>query len=314
MFDVSGPGALDYLQYHDGQQLQRGRRPVGLHAAARLPTAGSAATSRSCASATTHFRVVTGAFDGPRDEHWFRKHLPDRRLGHVRRPHVRVRHDRRVGAERARDLVESITDEPTSPTTRVPLRHDARGAVRLHAGPPLPHLLRGRARLGDLRPDGERLGGVGRLVARPARSSASSPSAPACTAPPVGSRRATASWAPSSSSEYNPVEAGLARPKVKSADFIGKEAYLAAREEEPAAILCTLTVEDHVASRDGIDRYMTGSEPILTLDGERIVDAKGRPSVRHVGWRRAVGRQVPAAGVPPARARRRRHRARRSCT
>ena len=31
-------------------------------------------------------------------------------------------------------------------------------------------------------------------------------------------------------SEYNPVEAGLARPKVKSADFIGKDAYLAARD------------------------------------------------------------------------------------
>ena len=34
-------------------------------------------------------------------------------------------------------------------------------------------------------------------------------------------------------SEYNPVEAGLARPKVKSADFIGKAAYLAAREAGP---------------------------------------------------------------------------------
>ena len=30
-------------------------------------------------------------------------------------------------------------------------------------------------------------------------------------------------------SEYDPVEAGLARPKVKAADFIGKDAYLAAR-------------------------------------------------------------------------------------
>ena len=37
-------------------------------------------------------------------------------------------------------------------------------------------------------------------------------------------------------SEYNPVEAGLARPKVKAADFIGKEAYLAARENGPDAI------------------------------------------------------------------------------
>ena len=24
-----------------------------------------------------HFRVITGAFDGGRDEYWFRQHLPD---------------------------------------------------------------------------------------------------------------------------------------------------------------------------------------------------------------------------------------------
>ena len=43
-------------------------------------------------------------------------------------------------------------------------------------------------------------------------------------------------------SEYNPVEAGLARPRVKAANFIGKEAYLEARKAKPAAVLCTLTV------------------------------------------------------------------------
>jgi glycine cleavage system aminomethyltransferase T len=44
-------------------------------------------------------------------------------------------------------------------------------------------------------------------------------------------------------SEYNPVEAGLDRPRIKSADFIGKDAYLKARDTQPAAILCTLTME-----------------------------------------------------------------------
>ena len=33
--------------------------------------------------------------------------------------------------------------------------------------------------------------------------------------------------------EYNPVEAGMARPKVKPEPFIGKEAYLAARAARP---------------------------------------------------------------------------------
>ena len=65
-------------------------------------------------------------------------------------------------------------------------------------------------------------------------------------------------------SEYNPVEAGLARPKVKAADFIGKEAYLAAREAGPAAVMCTLAIEDLTDSQ-GRKRYIQGGNaPILT--------------------------------------------------
>ena len=35
---------------------------------------------------------------------------------------------------------------------------------------------------------------------------------------------------------------------MKEADFVGKEAHLRQREEEPAAVLCTLTVDDHTSS------------------------------------------------------------------
>jgi glycine cleavage system aminomethyltransferase T len=99
--------------------------------------------------------------------------------------------------------------------------------------------------------------------------------------------------------EYNPVEAGLARPKVKKADFIGKAAYLKAREAEPAAILCTLTVEDHM-SKAGVKRYMNGREPILTTDGERIVDSKGRGSyVTSAGAGPSVGKLLLLAYLPP---------------
>ena len=78
-------------------------------------------------------------------------------------------------------------------------------------------------------------------------------------------------------SEYTPVEAGLARPKVKKHDFIGKAAYLKARADGPAAILCTLTVDDHT-SASGVKRYMQGREPILTPEGEVIMDSHGRRS------------------------------------
>ncbi|HLU31403.1 MAG TPA: glycine cleavage T C-terminal barrel domain-containing protein, partial [Acidimicrobiia bacterium] len=100
-------------------------------------------------------------------------------------------------------------------------------------------------------------------------------------------------------SEYNPVEAGLDRPRVKSVDFIGKEAYLEAREAGPAARLCTFTVDDHTSPRDGIARYMTGGEPILTTDGERIVDSKGRPSyVTSAGAGPSLGKYLLMGYLP----------------
>jgi glycine cleavage system aminomethyltransferase T len=103
-------------------------------------------------------------------------------------------------------------------------------------------------------------------------------------------------------SEYNPVEAGLALPRVKAADFVGKQAYLAARESGPAATLCTLTVDDHTSSA-GIPRYPQGGEPILTLDGERIVDRKGRGSyVTSAGSAPSLGAYLLMVYLPPEHA------------
>ena len=104
-------------------------------------------------------------------------------------------------------------------------------------------------------------------------------------------------------SEYNPVEAGLARPRVKAADFIGKEAYLAAREAGPAAVMCTLTVDDNTDSQ-GRRRYMQGgNEPILTKDGERIVDAHGRVSrVTTAGGGPSVAKHMLLGYLPPEHA------------
>ena len=101
-------------------------------------------------------------------------------------------------------------------------------------------------------------------------------------------------------SEYNPVEAGLARPRVKSADFIGKAAYLQARAEPPAATLCTLTVDDH-GSATGIKRYPSGgNEPILTMAGERLVDGRGRVSrVTSAGAGPSLGKYLLLGYLPP---------------
>ena len=98
--------------------------------------------------------------------------------------------------------------------------------------------------------------------------------------------------------DYNLVEAGMARPTVKKDDFIGRDAYLRQRDEEPVALLCTLTVDDHRSST-GTLRYMLGGEPILTLDAKRIVDAKGRPSyVTSAGTGPSVAKHILLAYLP----------------
>ena len=100
-------------------------------------------------------------------------------------------------------------------------------------------------------------------------------------------------------SEYNPVEAGLARPKVKSAEFIGKEAYLAAREAGAEVRCVSLTVEDNTDSQ-GRKRWMFGgNEPILDMDGNRIVDSHGRASrVTTAGYGPSVGKVICMGYVP----------------
>jgi glycine cleavage system aminomethyltransferase T/glycine/D-amino acid oxidase-like deaminating enzyme len=102
--------------------------------------------------------------------------------------------------------------------------------------------------------------------------------------------------------DFDLVEAGMARPTVKEADFVGKEAYLEQRSREPAVVLCTLTVDDHTSS-SGVRRYMLGREPVLTRDGRPLVDAKGRRSyVTSAGAGPSVGKHLLMAYLPPAEA------------
>jgi glycine cleavage system aminomethyltransferase T len=103
-------------------------------------------------------------------------------------------------------------------------------------------------------------------------------------------------------SEYNVVEAGMAGARVKDEDFVGREAHLRHREEEPATILCTLTVDDHT-SASGVRRYMLGGEPILARDGAALIDRHGRRSfVTSAGAGPSIGRHILMSYLPPERA------------
>jgi glycine cleavage system aminomethyltransferase T/glycine/D-amino acid oxidase-like deaminating enzyme len=99
-------------------------------------------------------------------------------------------------------------------------------------------------------------------------------------------------------SEYTVVEAGMQRPKVKEEAFVGKEAHLRHREEEPVAVLCTLTVDDHVSS-SGVERYPLGREPITLRDGSPLTDRKGRRSyVTSAGAGPSLGKHILLAYLP----------------
>ncbi len=77
--------------------------------------------------------------------------------------------------------------------------------------------------------------------------------------------------------EYTAIEAAIQRPLVKEADFHGKAAHLAQREEDPCAILCTMTLDDLNVS--GNTRYPVGISPIIDpATGEVPIDSKGRRS------------------------------------
>jgi glycine cleavage system aminomethyltransferase T/glycine/D-amino acid oxidase-like deaminating enzyme len=98
--------------------------------------------------------------------------------------------------------------------------------------------------------------------------------------------------------DRNLVEAGMARPRVKDAAFIGKDAYLAQREAGPANLLCTLAVEDNT-SASGVKRYMLGKEPICRPDGSALADRNGRRSfVTTAATGVSVGKHLLMAYLP----------------
>ncbi|MGB5838802.1 MAG: glycine cleavage T C-terminal barrel domain-containing protein, partial [Brucella anthropi] len=100
--------------------------------------------------------------------------------------------------------------------------------------------------------------------------------------------------------EYNLLEADLARPKVKEADFRGKAKHVEyrAREHQPA-MLCTLVITDNVDSK-GVARYPVGIMPVQDLDtGETLIDELGRRSfTTSVAYGPTIGKNIALAYLP----------------
>ncbi|MFQ5522203.1 MAG: FAD-dependent oxidoreductase [Acidimicrobiia bacterium] len=299
IFDVSGPGAVDYMEK---MTVNKCDQPVGRSVYTPLLTeqGGFKADLTLMRIAHDRFRVISGGFDGPRDSHWFRRHLPSD--GSVTFEDI-TSNICTVGlwGPKAADVMAKVTSDDVSDEGlpygwtkeitigSVPVRLLRISYVGEFGWEVYTDMDRGLELWETLWQAGQEFGIV-----------------------PVGAgvygtsgrlEKGYRLMGAELESEYNPVEAGLARPRVKAAEFIGKKAYLKAREEDPAAILCTLTIEDHTSAA-GIPRYPTGgNEPILTLDGERIVDAKGRVSrVTSAGSGPSVGKFLLLGYLPPEHA------------
>ncbi len=295
IFDVSGPGVVPYLER---LTVNRCDRPVGrgIYTPLLTPDGGVRADLTIQRLADDRFRIVTGVFDGARDEVWFRRHLPaDGSVQLENRSPALCTLG--VWGPDAGALLSTITDTPLTqaafpygtlqdaiiggmPTTMLRISYVGENGWEIYA--PMPQGTRlwdavfeaGGAF--DARPVGLGVyGTTGRL------------------------EKGYALMGADLGSEYSPVEAGLARGGVKEADFIGKPAYLRARAEGPAAKLCTLTMDSHIAA-SGTARFPTGgNEPILTPDGARIVDARGRESrVTSAGMGPSVGQYILLAYLP----------------
>lgn len=100
--------------------------------------------------------------------------------------------------------------------------------------------------------------------------------------------------------EYTLLEADLARPKVKDADFIGKAAYLEQRaKDHQTALLCSLVITDNKDSK-GVLRYPVGILPIMDpTSGETLMDAEGRLSfTTSIAYGPTLGKNIALGYLP----------------
>jgi glycine cleavage system aminomethyltransferase T len=294
IFDVIGPRAIDFVQrmvvasmdVPDGRVVYT---PM-LNAAGGIEADITIMRLRPDV-----FRIVTGGGSGMRDKKWLTDHLPadgSAQLHDVTSAVCTLG----VWGPRARDVLGTITSDDLSneafrfPTCRTielgPLQVLAsRISYMGELGWELHLPMEQGARLWDLvweagQPHGLVPVGIGAYS---------------------GTARLEKSYRAHGNEldlEHDLVEAGMARPTVKDAEFVGRDAYLRQRGEEPCRVLCTLRLDDPT-SATGVKRYMMGREPVLTSDGAPISDVQGRRSyVTSAGSGPSVGVHLMMSYLP----------------
>jgi glycine cleavage system aminomethyltransferase T/glycine/D-amino acid oxidase-like deaminating enzyme len=298
IFDVTGPGALATVQRVAMRQMDVAVGRV-VYTPVLTPSGGFRSDLTIMRLDDETFRVVTGGLHGRADLKWFADHLPEDGSAQV--------HDLTsawctlgLWGPRARDILASVTSADVSnegfPFARCrTIEVDSLRALASRIsyvgdlGWELYVPIEQGARLWDIiweagQPHGVVPAGIG-VYGTTGRI-----------------EKCYRAFGFELDGEYDVVEAGMAWGKVKDQDFVGREAHVRHREQDPAAILCTLTVDDHRSS-SGVERYMLGGEPIVTRDGAPLVDRKGRRSfVTTAGAGPSVGKHILMSYLPPEHA------------
>jgi glycine cleavage system aminomethyltransferase T len=293
IFDITGPGALASVQQTCVAQCDVAVGKV-IYTPVLDPKGGFLSDLTVMRLGDDHFRVVTGGAHGMADRKTFSDNLTDARLTD------RTDEISTVGlwGPKARDILASLTGDDVS--------GDGFGMLSCREidvkGVDAPVLASRISYVGEL----------GWELYVPFESAASLWDALLTAggehgAVPVGIgvygttgriEKGYRAYGAELDAERSITDAGMQRPKVKAADFVGKEAYLAQREAGPKSVLCTLTVEDHT-SASGVKRYMLGGEPIVKRDGSLLTDGHGlHPYVTSAGSAPSLGKHVLLAYLP----------------
>ena len=295
VFDVVGPGALESVQRVAMRQMDVKVGRV-VYTPVLTPRGGFRSDLTIMRLGDQHFRVVTGGAHGMADLKWFSDHASDAQVVDLTSSWCTLG----LWGPRARDILASTTGDDVS-----------------HEG--FPFATCRTIEMGGLRVMASRISYVGDLgwelyvpleqgarlwdtVWEAGEPHGILPSGIGVYGTTGRLEKCYRAFGFELDGEYDVVEAGMAWGKVKEQDFVGKEAHVRHREQDPAAIMCTLTVDDHAPS-GGQQRYMLGGEPILTRDGDPLTDSKGRRSfVTSAGAGPSVGKHLLMSYLPPEHA------------
>jgi glycine cleavage system aminomethyltransferase T/glycine/D-amino acid oxidase-like deaminating enzyme len=298
IIDIGGPAALDVVQRMAVKQMDV---PLGrvVYTPLLNGAGGVKADLTIMRLSDDRFRVVTGGFSGMADRKWLAAHLPDdgsAQLQDLTSAWCTIG----LWGPRARDVLAAVTEDDVS---HEGFPFAACRWIQLDTLSVLASRISYVGELGwELYVPMEQGARLWDMVWQAGESHGVVPVGIGVYATTARLEKSYRAHGNELDLEYDLVEAGMAGPSVKDDDFIGRDPYLKQRADEPAAVLCTLTVDDST-SASGVKRYMLGREPILSRDGDPLVDAKGRRShVTSAGSGPSVGKHILMAYLPPDRA------------